>query len=131
MTLITRMEEPIAYTVADNTGIEKGALLKLTNSGTAIISSAQTDPCAGIVASEKIADSGRTQRAVFKRGRFRGTASGAVNTGEALISYAGANSNANKIGVGTGAVSQSGAAIIGYAEGDAVDGGRFPFMLNL
>ena len=37
-----RLENPIDYTVADGTGIEKGTLLKATNTRTAIISSASS-----------------------------------------------------------------------------------------
>lgn len=46
------------YTVADGTGIAIGTLLKLTDPNTAIASSADNDPFAGIAWEEKTADDG-------------------------------------------------------------------------
>ena len=51
------------YTVADGTGIEKGALLALTDPRTAILASSAAQPLAGIAAREKIANDGRTRLA--------------------------------------------------------------------
>jgi len=115
--LVDRTEDPLDYVVADGTGIEKGALLKLTDSGTAIISTATGDPIAGVAAREKIASDGRTQLAVFKKGRFRCYFSGAVTIGAPLISLANTGSgNENVVGAQTDHVGQSGCQIIGYAE---------------
>lgn len=47
-------ELPIPFTVANGTGIEKGAVLKLTDPMTAIITSGDEDQIAGIAAEEKI-----------------------------------------------------------------------------
>ena len=107
--LTDRMEDPIDYVVADATGIEKGALLKLTNSGTAILATAAGDMCAGIAAREKVASDGRTQLAVFRRGIFDMVASGAILVGAAVTACETANH------VLSAAVTASGAAIIGHA----------------
>lgn len=116
------------YDIADGTAISKGALLKLTDSGTAIISSAAADMIAGVAARDKIASDGTTRLAVYKKGRFTGTASGAITTGFPLISAADSN-YPNTIKHADAA--NSGAAIIGYAEGDATDGEVVPYRLNL
>ena len=108
--LVDRLEDPIDYVVADATGIEKGALLKLTDSGTAILATAAGDMVAGVASSEKIANDGRTQLGVYKRGRFRAVASGAVTVGEPIAVAAGAT---NRF---AGVQGQSGAAVIGTAE---------------
>ena len=113
-TLVTRTEDPVDYTVADGTGIEKGTLLKLTTSGTAIISTCSGDVCVGIAAREKIASDGRTQLAVFKKGIFRATSSGTVTIGSPLMSGTGTTLYRNTAAVAT--PSQSGCQIIGYAE---------------
>lgn len=109
-TLVTRMEDPIDYVVADATGIEKGTLLKMTDSGTAIAHSAAGDMCAGVAAREKIANDGRTELAVFKRGRFIATSSGVITIGAPIKGGVKANT------VIAATATDSGAAIIGTAE---------------
>lgn len=75
---------PIAMTCADGTGIEKGAVLKLTDPFTAIITSAIDDPVAGIAAGEKIASDGQTKIPVYREGIFKMTASGSITAGDAV-----------------------------------------------
>jgi len=53
-TLMVETELPVMFKCADGTGIEKGSILKLTESMTAIITSGQGDMVAGIAAEEKI-----------------------------------------------------------------------------
>ena len=73
-------------TVADGTGIEKGAVLILTDANTVATTTGDTDACAGIAAEEKIANDGKTKLAVYKRGIFRGFAGAAgVTAGLAVI----------------------------------------------
>lgn len=111
-----RLENPIDFTVSDSTGIEKGAILKLTDARTAIIATGASDRLAGIAAREKIASDGRTQLAVYRRGIFDCVASGAITVGDAVAS-AGTPSNTVK----TAAVTASGSCILGYALETASD----------
>lgn len=84
-TLIVETCLPINMTCANATGIEKGAILKLTDPNTAIISSASNDPVAGIAAAEKIASDGITKLPVYRGGVFKVTLSGSCTAGDCLI----------------------------------------------
>lgn len=75
--LVLEQELPINFTVADGTAIEKGALLKLTDNMTAAQADGTEDILAGIAASEKIANDGRTKLGVYRKGIFRMYLSGA------------------------------------------------------
>ena len=91
--LIIRQEDPIDFTVADGTGIEKGALLGITDPKTASNSVTGIVPPAGIAAREKIASDGRTALAVYRKGVFDLTLSpqsGTVTAGDA-VAISGAN----------------------------------------
>ena len=72
--LIYEIAPPIPMIVADGVGIEKGAVLKLTDPMTASLSDGDTDICAGIAAEEKIANDGRTKIGVYREGIFKGFA---------------------------------------------------------
>lgn len=82
--LIFETEHPIPFTVANGTGIEKGTLLKMTDPLTAAASAGANDIFAGIAASEKIANDGKTKLGVYRGGIFKVTASGAITVGNAL-----------------------------------------------
>lgn len=85
-TLVYETELPIAFTCADGTGIEKGAILKLSDPNTVATTTGDTDPVAGIAAEEKIANDGKTKIAVYRRGIFKGYAGAAgVTAGMAII----------------------------------------------
>jgi len=127
-TIVNRTEHPLDYTISDATGIEKGALLALTDSGTAILASASAQVCAGVAAREKVADDGRTQLAVYKKGRFVATASGAIAIGNPIV--AGLTGSLNFVSAGLGAA-HSGAAILGYAEGTAATDEPIQVRLDL
>jgi len=81
--LIYETEMAIPFTVATGTGIEKGALLKLTDPMTAIIHSGDEDAFAGIAKEEHIANDG-TSLAVYRRGIFDLTSSAAITIGQAV-----------------------------------------------
>jgi len=88
-TLIVELEPPINFTCADDTGIEKGAILTLTDPMTAATCTTDNAIVAGIAAEEKIADDGKTKIAVYRRGIFKGTAGAtAVTAGKAINTYA-------------------------------------------
>ena len=92
--LVFETELPVPFTVADGTGIPKGTILKLTTPMTAIISSGDGDPIAGIAAEEKVQDDGKVTLGVYMGGIFKGKAGvSTIIAGEALDSNAGTASN--------------------------------------
>lgn len=123
--LMCETELPINFKCADGTGIAKGAILKLTESMTAIITSGQNDKVAGIAAEEKIANDGKTTIKVYLGGIFKGVAGAAVAIGAALMTDA----TANKIETAT---TGTGASGIGYAlEAPSGDAQTFIFRLQI
>ena len=87
-TLMIATEPPLPFTVADGVGIEKGAILKLTDPMTASLADGDGDIIAGIAASEKIANDGVTKLAVYRRGIFKGLAGAGITVGQALDTHA-------------------------------------------
>ena len=84
-TLVFEMSKPIPFTCADGTGIEKGAILKMTDLMTCELADGDGDVVAGIAAEEKIADDGKTKIGVYRGGIFRGFAgTGGVTVGLAI-----------------------------------------------
>jgi len=65
-TLVLQKSLPVALTVADGTGINKGTLLKMADPRTASAATALNDIVAGISATEKIASDGRVSVAVIQ-----------------------------------------------------------------
>ena len=78
------------FTVADNTGIEKGTILKISGARTVAAAGADNDICAGIAAAEKVAGDGRTQLAVWRSGIFDCYFDSAVTVGQD-VTISGAN----------------------------------------
>jgi len=89
--LIHELEPPIPITVADGAGIEKGTILKISDPNTGAASAADGDIFAGITAEEKILSDGRTKIAVYRRGVFKITDSGAGVTVGQRVKISGAN----------------------------------------
>lgn len=125
-TLLFELEPAIPFTCADGVGIEKGALLILTDPMTVATATGDNDEIIGIAAAEKIASDGNTKIPVYIRGIFKGYAGAAgVTVGLSIISD-----------VGTGApnemvVSDAGSeSIIGMALESATDGQSFTFLLQ-
>ena len=115
------------FTVADGTGIEKGAVLKLTDPRTAIITSAAGDKLAGIAAVEKTASDGQTRLSVLRNNAvLEATASGAIAIGQAVIS-AGAPANT----IMAARITDSGAAILGHALETASDAESIQYWLDV
>jgi hypothetical protein len=123
-----RLDNPIDFTVADGTGIEKGALLKLTDPRTASLADGAGDVIAGIAAREKVANNGITQLAVFRKGIFDMLASGAISVGQPVMSAASTTPNAVKL---AGGALVSGASIIGHALETATDGEVIQIYVNI
>jgi hypothetical protein len=88
--LVVRYEDPIDFIVADGASITKGTILKLTDPRTAAANAGDEDIIAGIAARDKVANDGRTRLAVYRRGVFRLSTSGAITAGDA-VSTKGAN----------------------------------------
>jgi hypothetical protein len=125
-TLIHELEPPIPFTCADGTGIEKGALLILSDPMTVATTTGDTDEIVGIAAEEKVANDGRTKIAVYMRGVFRGFAGAAGATaGLALISDT-ATGAANELVV----ADVNSEAIVGMALETAADTESFLFLLS-
>lgn len=95
--LIVEKELPLMFTVADGTGIEKGAILKMTDPMTAALADGDGDIIAGIAKEEKIANDGITRLAVYRSGIFRVLAGAAgITVGLALDTHA-ATGAANEV----------------------------------
>lgn len=77
-TLIFELEPPIPFTCADGTGIEKGAILTMTDPMTASLCTTDGAVVAGIAAAEKIANDGQVKIPVYRRGIFKGLAGTAI-----------------------------------------------------
>lgn len=81
-TLVFEEELPVRFKVADGTGIEKGALLKMADAFTASSADGTNDILAGIASQEKIASNGQVAEGVYQKGIFKLTASGAITVGD-------------------------------------------------
>ena len=123
-TLMNETEIPIPFKVADGAGIEKGAILRLTESMTVIINSGAGQKIAGILQAEKIANDGVTMVSVFMGGIFKGVAAASIAIGVPIQISA----TENRLET---ASSASGASIIGYAlEAPSGAGQTFMFVLK-
>ena len=91
--LLGNQGDPIRYTVADGTGIEKGTIMELTDPRTMQAMSAVDKPFCGIAAAEKVASDGSTTLAVYTNGIFDLTcaAGGTATLGQRVSSAAGDN----------------------------------------
>lgn len=125
-TLVFATTAPIPFTCADGTGIEKGALLVLSDPFTVATTSGDTDPIVGIAAEEKIANDGKTKIGVYTTGIFKGYAGLAgVTAGMAIITDT-ATGAANELVV----ADVNSEHIVGRALETAADGETFLFQLN-
>ncbi|KKN18388.1 hypothetical protein LCGC14_0956390 [marine sediment metagenome] len=124
--ILTELEPAVGFTCADNTGIEKGTHLKLTDPMTVIITSGAANMFAGIAAEEKVANDGKTKIGVYMRGIFRGTAGGSITAGDIIQSETGGTNEFL-----TAAASTDNAGGCGIALEDATDGQTFKYLLNV
>ena len=124
-TLLYELELPVPFTCADGTGIEKGALLILTDPMTVATTTGDTDAIVGIAAEEKIANDGRVTIPVYMRGIFKGFAGAAgVTAGQAIISDTGTGA-ANELVI----ADVNSEHIVGRALETATDTQSFKFIL--
>jgi len=125
-TLIYELEPPVPLTCADGVGIEKGALLLLTDPATVATTTGDSDEIVGIAAEEKIANDGRTKISVYLRGVFRGFAgAGGTVAGKAIQSDT-ATGAANELVIGDTNTEQ----LVGTAWETAADTESFLFLLQ-
>jgi len=124
-TLIIQTGLPISMTCADGAGIEKGAVLALSDPFTAAAHASANQMCAGICNVEKIASDGMTKVSVFRDGIYKVIASGAITVGSPCA----LSSVANKIKQADSA-SCSGSQAIGLALETAADGESFLMELR-
>ena len=125
-TIDTELEPAVQFTCADNTGIEKGTHLKLTDPMTVIITSGAANMFAGIASEEKVANDGKTTIGVYMRGIFKGTAGGTITAGDIIQSETGGTNEFL-----TCAAATDNAGGCGIALEDATDGQTFFFLLNV
>ena len=125
-TLVFETSLPLAFTCADGTGIEKGAILKLGDLNTVALADGDGDSIAGIAAEEKIANDGKTKIAVYTSGTFKGTAGATGATaGAGIMSYA-ATGDDNDIVVSAAGEDN----VMGTASETAANNETFLFKLN-
>jgi hypothetical protein len=126
-----RLEDPIDFTVDNATGIEKGAVLALTDARTAILASTVQQPIAGIAAREKVASDGRTRLAVYRKGIFDMYCSGSIAVGAAVKVCDLVGTYPNYVETETSASACSGAVTIGHALETATNGEVAQIYINL
>lgn len=108
---------PSDFTIADGTAIAKGTLLQLTTPRTAIAATGLTNYKAGIAAREKVASDGRTNLAVYDKGKFLIYVSGAVVAGQQLGFLPAIATYPNHLAVvNSGAITASGGQVVAVAE---------------
>ena len=118
-TLVYETEKPIPFIVVDNTGIEKGTLLKLSDGMIAAASAGDTDVIAGVAAEEKIANDGKTRLGVYRGGIFKAVCGGGCTVGKSLMSYS-STGDANDVIDATNAATYS--ECLGIALDTGTDG---------
>jgi len=87
-TLVLETAPPVPFTCANATGIEKGAILKMTDPRTCALADGDDDIIAGIAAAEKIASDGNTTIPVYREGWFKVLAGTAISVGESVNTHA-------------------------------------------
>ena len=83
---------PINFTCSTTVTIEKGAIVKMTDPMTAVLSDGANDIVAGIVQSEKLAaDTTQNSVAIFRGRVFRVTVSSSVSAGDPVVTQGNPN----------------------------------------
>ena len=126
--MMTQVNYPRSMTCADGTGIEKGAVLKMTDPNTAATSDGDEDVFAGIAYTEKVANDGNTHISVLygPGDEFKGIASGSIAIGDVLSTAAG-NGFTNYLQAATAGL--SGGHVVGIAKEAAGAGETFKYVL--
>lgn len=122
--LNTKVEDHWDMTIDDSASALKGTMVALADPNKVSTTVSATTPIAGFLARDKVANDGRTQVPILKRGKVTAVCSGAVVLGlpvapagvDNMIKYAGA---------------VSGAQIIGYALETGADQEAIEIMVRL
>jgi len=126
---------PVSITVANATGIEKGAVLKIADPNTASASNAANDHVAGVAYTEKIANDGNTQIAVLSGpgDELQAVASGSIGLGDPLVTAISATSPSNMLAsaVELTVLQLSGSRVIGRSTEAATAGQTFRYILDI
>lgn len=118
--LIIETGKPIMMKCADATGIEKGAILQLTDPMTASLADGTNQTVAGICSGEKIASNGTLYVGVYREGFAVVKASGSITVGDSV------GTALSNLVVSNRATSVlSGAKCLGIAMETATDGEEF------
>ena len=125
-----RQEDAVDFTVADGTGIEKGAILGLADPRTASLAATSPLALAGIAAREKIASDGRTQLAVYRKGIFDLSLSGTITAGDPVMIAPDVATYPNHVADGA-AAEASGSAVLGTALEDGTNGEVIQVAVNI
>lgn len=112
--LLGNAGDPVEYTVADGTGIEKGTIMKISSDPrTAAAATADGDLIAGIAAAEKVANDGSTKLAVYTNGIFDIVCT--ATTGSAVLGEPVKVTGANTVAPADDATIQHSEEVVGYA----------------
>ena len=125
LTILTELEPAVSFTCADNTGIEKGTLLELSDPMTVAKVAGAAPFIIGVAAEEKVANDGKTKIGVYLRGIFKGFAGGSITVGDGLIGENGTN----ELLTSTAAADE--VEVCGIALETASDLDSFKFLLNV
>lgn len=124
--LAFEMSSPIPFNCADGVGIEKGAVLMLSDPMTATLASGDGDAVAGIAAEEKIANDGKVKIGVYVDGVFKGTAGATgVTAGKGIMTYNGTGDDNDIVVIAAGEDD-----CMGYSFETAANNETFLFRLN-
>ena len=122
--LVHETSLPVPFNCADGTAITKGTFCKMTDNMTAIISDGDGDVVAGVVQSDKIANSGQGV-SIYRSGIFRAYAQGTITVGDALITNASTGDSNDLATAGVNAEN-----IVGIALESTTDGNQFLYELK-
>ena len=101
--LVFELSKPIPMTCADGTGIEKGAILKISDPFTVALADGDGDAIAGIAAEEKIASDGKVKIGVYVDGIFKVTAGATgITAGKGVMSYNGTGADNDVVVIAAG-----------------------------
>jgi len=130
-THVVQKTAPVPFTVADGTGIEKGAILKMTTPRTASASDGATDILAGISATEKIANDGRRTLGVISGpgDEFVARSSGDITVGDAVTVAASPANHIMRMPEAT--ASNSGLKRLGFALQTVTDAQQTRYKLDM
>lgn len=94
--LVVETHMAIPFVAAVGTGIERGAVCKLTSPMTASLSAGDNDIFACIVKTEKVASDGTNAVSGYRGGIFRATVNGTCSAGDPMVTDS-STGGANKI----------------------------------